>query len=191
MNYKNDDLFINRNFANKTQITFNLQNSHNSHQSQDINNMTNDDNELVMILMINHENFNDFKTYNQIMTNSNSNKWQLIMNKKIDDLSSRNTWNLILSFDDANIIDEKWIYKIKLNNDDIVNKYKIKYVTKDFQQTYDIEYEKIFNKTVKSMMFRILFAFVAWNDLKIQQWDIKSTFSNVNLKNKIYMKQSK
>lgn len=41
------------------------------------------------------------------------------------------------------------------------------------------------------MVFRILFAFAAWNDLEIQQWDIKSAFPNASLKNKIYMRQPK
>ena len=115
------------------------------------------------------------------------------MNIEINNLLTQNTWNLIKFPIDAHIIDEKWIYKIKLNNDDIVNKYKVTYVAKEFQQKYNIDFEKIFNNTIKLMMFRLLFALIAWNDLKIQDWDIKLIFFNVKLEShiKIYMKQLK
>lgn len=66
-----DDLFTNRNFANKTQSTPTLQNSHNS---QSLDEMSDDNDELAMILLINHENFNDPKTYNQAMTSPNADK---------------------------------------------------------------------------------------------------------------------
>lgn len=61
------------------------------------------------------------------------------MDKEIDDLSSQNTWSLVLPPDDANIIDGRWVYKTKLNSDGIINKYKARYVAKGFQQTYGIE----------------------------------------------------
>ena len=43
------------------------------------------------------------------------------------------------------------------------------------------------------MFYRMLFAFVAFNDYELKQWDIKSTFSNANLESHlcIYMKQPK
>ena len=186
-----DDLFINRNFANKTQSTPTLQNSHNSQSQNTINDIFDDSDELAMILLINHENFNDPKTYNQAMTSPNSEEWQLAMDKEIDDLSSQNTWSLVIPPPDANIIDGRWVYKTKLNSDGTINKYKARYVAKGFQQTYGIDFEETFSNTVKPMVFRILFAFAAWNDLEIQQWDIKSAFPNASLKNKIYMKQPK
>ena len=188
--YTNNELFLNKFFAIDSQIA-NSSNSNNANSNSQniIENISNDE----LAIIVSHENYNDFVTYNQVMTNLNANKWRKAMNIEINDLLTQNTWNLVKSSIDAYIIDERWIYKIKLNSDDTINKYKVKYVAKEFQQKYDIDFEEIFSNTIKSMMFRLLFALVAWNDLKIQQLDINSIFSNVKLEShiKTYMKQSK
>ena len=100
---------------------------------------------------------------------------------------------MIKSFLNVYIIDNRWIYKIKLNQNDSINKYKARFVAKKFQQKYDIDFLKIYNNTIKFMMYRMLFAFVAYNNCELKQWNIKFAFFNAKLKShlRIYVKQSK
>ena len=39
-------------------------------------------------------------------------------------------------------------------------KKKVKYISKEFQQKYDIDFAKIFNNTIKLIMFRLLFVLI-------------------------------
>ena len=93
----------------------------------------------------------------------------------------------------AHILDNKWVFKIKLNKDSLINKRKTRFVAKEFQQKYDIDFLKTYSNTVKSMMYKMLFAFIAYNNCELKQWNIKSAFSNAKLKAdfRIYVKQSK
>ena len=93
----------------------------------------------------------------------------------------------------VHIINNRWIYKIKLNQNDSINKHKTAFVAKKFQQKYDIDFLKIYSNTIKSMMYRMLFAFVAYNNCELKQWNIKFAFFNAKLKShlRIYVKQSK
>ena len=59
---------------------------------------------------------------------------------------------------------------------------------KDFRQQYEVDYFKIFTAVVKSMSYKIIFALAAHYDLIVHQMDVKSTFLNDELDEKIYMK---
>ena len=93
----------------------------------------------------------------------------------------------------AHILDNKWVFKIKLNKDSLINKRKTRFVAKEFQQKYDIDFLKTYSNTVKSIMYKMLFAFITYNNCELKQWNIKFAFSNAELEAdlRIYVKQSK
>ena len=76
---------------------------------------------------------------------------------------------MIKSLSNAHIIDNKWIYKIKLNQNGTINKRKARYVVKNFQQKYDIDFLETYSNTVKSIFYYMLFAFVAFNEYELKQ----------------------
>ena len=76
---------------------------------------------------------------------------------------------MIKSLSNAHIIDSKWVYKTKLNQNNTINKRKARYVAKKFQQKYNIDFLETYNKTVKSMFYRMLFVFVTFNDYELKQ----------------------
>jgi hypothetical protein len=49
----------------------------------------------------------------------------------------------------ANIIDCKWVYKVKKKSDGSIDRYKARLIAKDFKQRYDIDYENTFSPIVK------------------------------------------
>lgn len=51
----------------------------------------------------------------------------------------------------------KWMYKIKYNNDGIVERYKVKLVVKGYTQTYDIDYTETFTSIVKMILLEFYF----------------------------------
>ena len=91
------------------------------------------------------------------------------MKSEINDLQNQKTWILVKPPSNAHIIDGRWVYKTKLNQDGTINKRKARYVAKGFQQKYGIDFLETYSNTVKPMFYRMLFAFVAFNNYELKQ----------------------
>ena len=131
----------------------------------------------------------DLNNYAKILGSFNKLNWVKAMDIEIKDLFRQNIWKLIIPLLKTNILKGQWVYKTKLDKDNNIIKYKAKQVTKGFQQKYGINFNKTFSNIVKPMVYRILFAIVAYLNLYIEQCDIKSTFPNVLLNEEIYIIQ--
>jgi len=64
-------------------------------------------------------------------------------------------------------------------------------MTREFNQIYNIDYLDIYASIVKLASIRILLAITAIYELKIHQMNIVITFLAEDLKEEIFMKQSK
>ena len=74
----------------------------------------------------------DSITYLNVKNSFDLIDWDLAIKSKINNLQNQKTWILIKSLSNVYIIDNRWIYKIKLNQDDTINKQKARYVAKEF-----------------------------------------------------------
>jgi hypothetical protein len=79
----------------------------------------------------------------------NHNQWKQAMDSEYNALIKNNTWHLVSPKTGTNIIDCKWVYKIKRRVDGTVDRYKVRLVAKGFKQRYGIDYEDTFNPVVK------------------------------------------
>jgi hypothetical protein len=79
----------------------------------------------------------------------NHNQWKQAMDSEYNALIKNNTWHLVSPKTGTNIIDCKWVYKIKRRADGTVDRYKVRLVAKGFKQRYGIDYEDTFNPVVK------------------------------------------
>jgi hypothetical protein len=83
-------------------------------------------------------------------------RWKAAMGKEYAALINNKTWHLVPSGRGQNIIDCKWVYKIKRKADGSVDRYKASLVAKGFKQRYGIDYEDIFSPVVKSATIRVV-----------------------------------
>jgi histone deacetylase 1/2 len=67
--------------------------------------------------------------------------WKAAMDEEYDALIKNKTWHLVPSDHGQNIIDCKWVYKIKRKADGSIDGYKARLVAKGFKQHYGIDYE--------------------------------------------------
>jgi hypothetical protein len=58
------------------------------------------------------------------------------------------TWHLVPHRAGLNVIDCKWVFKLKHNSDDTIDRYKARLVTKGFKQQYGIDYDATFSHVV-------------------------------------------
>jgi hypothetical protein len=83
-------------------------------------------------------------------------RWKAVMDEEYSALIKNGTWHLVPSARGQNVIDCKWVYKVKRKADGTVDRYKACLVAKGFRQGYGINYEDTFSPIVKSTMIRVV-----------------------------------
>nr|GEY96182.1 hypothetical protein [Tanacetum cinerariifolium] len=84
---------------------------------------------------------------------------------------------------------DKWLFKKKTDMDGVIHTYKAHLVAKGYTQTPGIDYEETFSPVADIRAIRILIAIAAYYDYEIWQMDVKTTFLNGYLNEKVYMEQ--
>jgi hypothetical protein len=64
-------------------------------------------------------------------------------------LMRNKTWHLVPPQPGRNVIDCKWVYKVKHKADGSVNRYKSRLLAKGFKQRMGIDYDDTFSPLVK------------------------------------------
>lgn len=82
--------------------------------------------------------------------------WKLAMDNEFSALMNNNTWHLVPPTQDYNVIDCKWVYKIKRKADGTVDRYKACLVAKGFKQRYGLDYEDTFSPVVEAATIRLV-----------------------------------
>jgi hypothetical protein len=110
------------------------------------------------------------------------------MDHEFDALVKNKTWHLVPSQKGTNVIDCKWVYKIKRKVDGNLDCYKARLVAKGFKQQYVIDYEEIFSPVVKSATIRVILSLAVSRGWMIWQLDVQNAFLHGYLEEEVYMR---
>ncbi|GKF60677.1 retrovirus-related pol polyprotein from transposon TNT 1-94, partial [Tanacetum coccineum] len=113
------------------------------------------------------------------------------MQDEIHEFDRLDVWELVPPPDSAMIIALKWIYKVKLDEYGDVLKNKARLVAKGFRQEEGLDFEESFALVARIEAIRIFLANVASKNMTIYQMDVKTAFLNGELKEEVYVSQSK
>lgn len=116
-------------------------------------------------------------------------KWKKAMDEEFQALQKNNTWHLVPSRLDKNVIDFKWVFRIKRRSDGTIDRYKARLVAKGFKQRYDIDYEDSFSPIVKAATIRLVLSIVVSRGWSLRQLDVQNAFLHGVLEEEVYMKQ--
>jgi histone deacetylase 1/2 len=119
-----------------------------------------------------------------------SNKdWKNAMDAEYMALIKNKTWHLVPPHKGQNLINCKWVWKIKRKADGTIDRYKGRLVAKGYKQRYDIDYEDTFSPMVKFSTIRLILSIVVSRGWAIRQLDVQNAFLHGVLEEDVYMKQ--
>lgn len=124
--------------------------------------------------------------YEEAITCENSEKWKDAIKAEINVLNENNTWSEVNCPDECNIIDSKWVFRIKRENDNKIH-YKARLVARGFLQKEVFDYSEIYAPVAKLPTVRTLLAVANKLNLVVYQMDVKSAFLYGDIEEDVYM----
>ena len=81
----------------------------------------------------------------------------------------------------TNVVNCKWVFKIKKNAAGEIDKYKARLVARGFTQQYGVDYDETYAPIARLASLRLILAIMSRQDWDIDVFDFHSTFLNGKL----------
>jgi hypothetical protein len=115
--------------------------------------------------------------------------WKKAMEEEYAALFKNGIWHLVHCRPGMNLMDCKWVFKIKRKADGSIDGYKGRLVAKGFKQKYGIDYEDTFSPVVKIATVRLVLSLAVARGWCLRQLDVQNAFLHGILEEEVYMKQ--
>lgn len=102
--------------------------------------------------------------------------WRKAMDEEIRVMEANHTWSLVPLPKQKQLIDCKWVYKIKYNFG--VERHKARLVAKGFTQLERVDYVDTFSLVAKMAYFKVLLTLASISNWHMLQLDINNAFLN-------------
>ena len=129
------------------------------------------------------------QTVKEALESEEKEEWLNAMKSEMKSLKKNCVWTLQSLPEGRNAVGCKWVFKIKLDAEGKVERYKARLVAQGFTQRYGIDYDETFSPVVRFESIRSLLAIASQHELIVHQMDVKTAFLNGELKEEIFMKQ--
>ncbi|KAJ2944224.1 hypothetical protein O0L34_g18204 [Tuta absoluta] len=135
-----------------------------------------------------HNATGDPLTVEEALSRPDSEKWKVAIEEELSALKKNKTWILTKRPQSCNVVDSKWLFRIKEEGGN-TKRYKARLVARGFSQRYGEDYDETYSPVVRHSSLRLLLALAAKSNLNVDQMDVKTAFLNGELKETVYMKQ--
>nr|GEY71739.1 retrovirus-related Pol polyprotein from transposon TNT 1-94 [Tanacetum cinerariifolium] len=115
--------------------------------------------------------------------------WVIAMQDKLDQFARLKVWRLVSKPEGKTVIKTKWIFENKKDESCLVIRNKARCVAARYSQQEGIDYDETFAPVARIEAIRLFLAYVAHKDFTVFQMDVKTTFLNGILKEKVYVAQ--
>jgi hypothetical protein len=129
------------------------------------------------------------ESFEEATSSGNSEQWKQAMDEEIQSLKQNQTWTLVEPPKNQQFIDNRWVYKIKRNEDGSVQKYKARLVARGFRQVAGVDYNETFSPVTKFDSIRMILCVAVSEKLILRQFDVKTAFLYGNIDEILYMQQ--
>jgi len=97
------------------------------------------------------------------------------------------TWDVVARPSGRKVIDGRWVFKIKRDQDGRVARYKARYVARGYTQVEGIDFADTNSPVCSTDGHRVLLAKAAAEDLFSYQLDIETSFQHQQVKEELYV----
>lgn len=104
-------------------------------------------------------------------------------------LAKNETWNLVEKSKGANILENRWVYKLKYTPDVSIDRYKARLVVKGCQQKPGVDFGETYSPVAKMGSIKMCLALMAAGKMAAKQFDVKTAFLYGRLKEEVFMQQ--
>nr|KYP45533.1 Copia protein [Cajanus cajan] len=115
--------------------------------------------------------------------------WRKFMDVEIHAMEKNETWELTNLPVDKRPIGVKWVYKTKHKPSGEIDRFKARLMAKGYKQKSGIDYFEVFAPVARLDTIRMIISTLTQNNLKIHQIDVKFSFLNRTLEEKVYVEQ--
>ena len=124
-------------------------------------------NNLAFISQIESKNIND---------TLDDENWMISMQEELNQFKRNEVWELVLRPSNQSVIGTKWVFRNKMDENDIIVRNKARLVAQGFNQEEWIDYEETFALVARLEVIRTLLAFECFKDFVLYQMGVKSVF---------------
>ena len=137
-------------------------------------------NNLVFISQIELKNIND------VLDDEN---WMIVIQEELNQFEKSEVWKLIPKPSNQSVIGTGWVFRNKMDENNIIIRNKVRLVAQRFNQEEEIDYEETFVPVVRLEAIRMLLAFASFKDFVLYQMDVKSAFLNGFINEEVYVEK--
>ena len=116
-------------------------------------------------------------------------QWRDAATLEYNTLVGNDTWEIVKLPPGAKVIDSGWVFKVKMNADGSVERFKGRIVAKGYSQRPGIDFTDTFAHTLRPATLHLIIAMVTIENRELRSVDITSAFTNGELEEDIYMRQ--
>ncbi|GFT64303.1 retrovirus-related Pol polyprotein from transposon RE1 [Trichonephila clavipes] len=128
--------------------------------------------------------------YKQAIRSRDASKWHDAMDKEINVMMERKVWDLVDHPDNIKVLENRWVYTIKYDENNKIVRYKARLVARGNTQlrgeSFDEVFSPVINFTIVRLFFTICVCLWKWTHIQV---DITNAYLYANLDTVIYMKQ--
>ena len=129
------------------------------------------------------------KTVQEALSSPQAKLWQDAMQAEYDSLMKNGVFKLVKLPNGRDVLDNKWVFKIKRNSDGTIQRYKARLVARGFSQQPGVDFTETYSPVTRLTSVRTVLAIANQLDMDIHQMDVQTAFLNGKLEQEIYMKQ--
>ena len=128
-------------------------------------------------------------SFHEALRRPDADKWIEAMISEIKSIISNKTWTLCDLPPGRKCIGTKWVFKIKLDGNNNVERYKCRIVAKGYSQIAGLDFDQTFAPVVRIESVRSLLALAAYHGLHMLHIDCKMAFLNGQSDIELYVEQ--